>query len=76
MTNTKLKTIQWICIALIIMLPLILGPFLPSVKDHSHEAQVDNKFYWSLMRCLTIGGIVLIGVLELCKITKRKIVKR
>jgi hypothetical protein len=64
MTSNKLRTVQLMLILLIVVLPLALMPFLPSVKDLSLGAAKENAFYWSFFRELTIGGIVAVVVLE------------
>ena len=71
MINNKLRTLQLIILALLIILPLIIAPFIPSVKDHSIVAATENVYWWELFRELTVWGIVGIGVLELLKSNKK-----
>jgi hypothetical protein len=71
MINNKLRTLQLIILAVLIILPLIIAPFLPSVKDHSGTAANENAYWWGLFRQLTVWGIVGICVLELGKSKKK-----
>jgi hypothetical protein len=70
MMNSRLRILQIGLIGIAVLIPFIMAPFLPSLKDFSHAAAIENAFYWKVMQTVTVGGFGMALVLELFKTRK------